>query len=150
MLAKIVFALEFSGGETRCSSSRSFQECDERVAVFQRLIPVIWIGLLQPRIGSAQGLYISAIWACSRLTTPANGTWTRHLLPSEHSHDPINGPSSFNMFGLGVTVLEVAATEVLVAFGASAIVAISTALTPSLVIDADARSVPNIRARTKY
>jgi hypothetical protein len=54
------------------------------------------------------------------------------------------------MFGLGVTVLEVAATEVLAAVGASAIVAISTALTPSLVINADVRSVPDIKALEIY
>lgn len=54
------------------------------------------------------------------------------------------------MFGLGVTVLEVAATDVLVAFGAPAIVAISTALTPLLAINVDVRSVPDIRALEIY
>jgi len=54
------------------------------------------------------------------------------------------------MFGLGVTVLEVAATEVLAVVEASATVAISTALTPLLAIDANVRSVPNIRARARY
>ena len=149
VLAKIIRASEISRCETRCSSSRSVQERDERVAVFQRLLLVVRIGLLQARIRFAQGLYVSAIGACSRLTTPANGTWTRHHLPSAHSHNPTGSFSSFSMFGLGVTVLEVAATDVLVAFGAPAMVAISTALTPSLAIDADGRSVPNIRARTE-
>ena len=66
--------------------------------------------------------------------TPANGTLTIDVLPSAHSQDPINGPSSFEMAGLGVIVLEVAATEVLLAVEASARVAIWTVSTPSLAI----------------
>ena len=65
----------------------------------------------------------------------------RCVLPSAHSHDPINCPSSFNMTGLGVIVLEVAATEVFLAVKASATVAISTVLTPSQAIATAVRSV---------
>lgn len=66
--------------------------------------------------------------------TPRKVSQTKDILPSVHSHDPINGPSSFEMAGLGVIVLEVAATEVLLVVEASARVAIWTVSTLSLAM----------------
>jgi hypothetical protein len=53
MFAKIVSAFEFSGCETRSSSSWGVQERDERQPVLQRPILVVRIGPLQARVGSA-------------------------------------------------------------------------------------------------
>ncbi len=145
VFAKVFHALEFGCCKGRYTSSGSVQERYKRLAVHKWPFCIVRIGFLQARIGPAQSFDVFAIRAYVRLTTLVEGSLTEYILPSAHSHDPTNGSSSFNMFGLGVMVLEVAATDVLVDLEASATVAISTVLTPWSAIAMAVRNVLVIR-----